>query len=75
MDGITLEEATLDQIMDELAKRYEAVVLSFDNRLTKNQHELGSQYRGGLTLCIGLANRVHHVLLRESTRRTEHEGL
>lgn len=52
-----LEFFTTDQLSEELAKRFSALVIAGVHSLDPNREEFFLDYRGGLTTCIGLARR------------------
>lgn len=62
-DEISLNEATTDQIIDELAKRSDALVFARTASLTAGTEEFLSYYRGGLTAGIGLCERLKSRLI------------
>lgn len=55
---VTLEEATLDQIMDELGNRFTGVLVAYTRDSQRNREMEVSQtrWRGGWTMALGLAN-------------------
>lgn len=72
MDGITLEEATVDQMVDELARRFDGLILAYEHGVTPGKNVYCSYYRGGLSMCIGLAARTESKLLKVAHEGSEH---
>lgn len=72
MNESTLQLATLDDILDVLARRYPTVLLAIVTPGMEDGTEIiHMTHRGGLTTCIGLASRTHAQLLAKAVDAPE----
>ncbi len=55
----------LEDILNELKKRYEAYIFSYKNSLDKDTEETAHHFHGGKTSCIGLVEQFKHGLLND----------
>ena len=53
----------LEDILNELKKRYETYIFCYSNTLDKDTEETAHHFHGGKTACIGLAEQLKHGLL------------
>lgn len=58
-----LEMATLEDIVEELGKRYTGVVIAYTKRLSEEEEAFGVMYRGGMVLATGLIEKSRKVVL------------
>lgn len=63
-----LEEATTQQLFDELKRRTRHVLLAYVQPTggPENEEDYHLVYGGGLTACIGLAERARAMLVADS---------
>lgn len=73
----TLEEATVKQIVDELARRFTrglivAGVRDAMGKANNGDEEIGMYHRNGFTVCIGIAERMKCGLLEDASKSQEY---
>ena len=63
-----LEAATLDELVDEVARRHKAILLVYvtDHHREAEVERFGVCYQGGFTVCCGLAARAVSYFAKES---------
>lgn len=61
-DTVSLESASWEQLLTELERRYNAVVLIVINPLVGDQSELIYGYRGGYYQSIGMVERFRQLI-------------
>lgn len=68
MSKTNLELMSTEDLIAELAKRHDALLVVGLRRCSKHEDEVLTDYRGGLTECIGLACRAKSSMLKQSKR-------
>lgn len=68
-----LSFVTADELIEELAKRHEGLVVCWETNLNTKQTEFFCEWRGPLTLAIGLAERSRARLVQIALDRPSEE--
>lgn len=70
-----LDFYTDEQLIDELMKRHDALVIVRMRRLNGNEDETLHDFRGGLNTAIGLCERGKDAMLAMARQGRRHETL
>lgn len=61
----------LDDLMDELKKRYDVFIFAYVNRLDNKEEDVMLQYHGGRMACVGLSEMMKSKLMHELSDEME----
>ncbi len=59
-----LSLVTTDAMVAELRKRFDALLIIYESRVNANSCTFDCLYSGGVSYCIGLAERGKHRLIK-----------